>query len=83
MALGLSYSDLKKRVKGESQEPLPAITPPPRMNFIELGVESHASVPECMIEMENGSGGKLRIHLRAKTDLDLYELSRAFWSKIS
>jgi hypothetical protein len=80
-ALRLSYSDFKKRVESECQDPLPAITPPPRMKFIELGVESHVSVPECMVEMENGSGGKLRIHLRGKNNLDLYELSRAFWSK--
>jgi hypothetical protein len=33
--------------------------------------------------MEDGRSGKLQIHLRGKTDVHLYELSRAFWIKLS
>ncbi|MGD9211079.1 MAG: hypothetical protein PVI90_09885 [Desulfobacteraceae bacterium] len=53
------------------------------MNFIELGIESRPPAPECIVEMEDGSGTKMTIHLRGKTDLDLYKLSRVFWSKPS
>lgn len=80
-ALRLSYTDLKKRVKMVSKENLPTVKPQPRTKFIELGIESGSSAPECIIEMEDGSGAKMRIHLHGKTDLDLYELSRVFWSK--
>jgi hypothetical protein len=82
-ALRLSYTDLKKRVEAENKEDLPLIKRQPDMKFIELGPEKPSSIPQCTIEMENGSGAKMKIHLHGGTDPDLYELSRAFWSKQS
>mgnify|MGYP001155023009 CR=1 FL=1 len=82
-ALRLSYTDLKKRVMAQSKENLPAIKTQPDMKFIELGVEPSSSTPECIVEMEDGNGTKMRIHLRGRTDLDLCELGRTFWSKRS
>ena len=82
-APGLSYTDLKKRVMAQKKENLPATKTQPDMNFIELGVEPSSSTPECIVEMEDGNGAKMRIHLRGQTDLDLYELGRTFWSKRS
>jgi hypothetical protein len=82
-ALCLSYTDLKKRVKKQSKENFPAVKTRPHMNFIELGIESRPAAPECIVEIEDGSGAKMTIHLRGQTDLDLYELGRTFWSKRS
>jgi hypothetical protein len=82
-ALRLSYTDLKKRVMAQNKETLPVTKTQPDMKFIELGVEPSSSTPECIVEMEDGNGGKMRIHLCGQTDLDFYELSRAFWSKRS
>jgi hypothetical protein len=82
-ALRLSYTDLKKRVEAEDKEDLPLIKTQPDMKFIKLGVESPVAAPECIVEMEDGSGAKMRIHLRGRTDLDIYEISRTFWSKRS
>jgi hypothetical protein len=82
-ALRLSYTDLKKRINAESKENLPTIKTQSRMKFIELGLEKPSSIPECTVEMEDGSGAKMRIHLRGRTYLDLCELGRTFWSKRS
>jgi hypothetical protein len=82
-ALRLSYTDLKKRINAESKENLPRIKTQPRMKFIEPGLEKPSSIPECTVEMEDGNGAKMRIHLHGRTDLDLYELGRTFWSKKS
>jgi hypothetical protein len=49
--------------------------------FVELaGVESFAT-SECIVEMENDSGSKMRMHFKGKADLDLLELSKAFWKR--
>jgi len=81
--LRLNYTDLKKRVKMVNKENLPTATPQSRMKFIELGGDPGSPAPECIVEMQDGNGAKMRIHLHGKTDLDLYELSRAFWNKQS
>jgi hypothetical protein len=80
--LRINYKNLKKRVKPQIKKSLP-IVKDYRPHFIELGIEKPSSEPECTIEMEDGSGAKMKIHLRGATDLDLYELSRAFWGKQS
>lgn len=82
-ALRLSYTDLKKRVESENKENLPLIKTQPNMKFVELDLEKPVSISEYTVEMEDGSGAKMRIHLRGRTDLDLYELGRTFWNKKS
>ena len=82
-ALRLDYTALKKRVHGQNKKDLPAVKTKPSFNFIELDIEKTSSIPECTIEMEKGNGAKMKIHLRGRTDLDLYELGRAFWGKQS
>jgi hypothetical protein len=36
---------------------------------------------ECIVEMEDGRGGKMRMRFYGKTDFDLLELGKVFWSK--
>jgi hypothetical protein len=81
--LRMSYTDLNKQINAESKENLPIIKTQPRMKFIELGLEKPSSIPECTVEMEDGSDAIMRIHLHVRTDLDLYELCRAIWNKKS
>jgi hypothetical protein len=82
-ALRLDYTALKKRVHGQNKEDLPAVKAQQSFKFIELDIEKTSSTPECTIEMEKGNGAKMKIYLRGRTDLDLYELGRAFWGKQS
>ncbi len=76
-ALRLNYTALKKRIQPDecssnSKAGVPA--------FIELDLAS-SSISECIVEMEDGSGAKMRMHFRGKTDFDLLELGKAFWGK--
>ena len=77
-ALGLNYGALKKRVYPQDQ-PVDKHTP---ATFIELGFEQQpAPIAECIVEMQDGCGAKMRMHFVGKTDLDLIALGRAFWTK--
>jgi len=81
--LRLSYTDLKKRIKkmkelGSSSESenIPA--------FIQVDFPSEPTgVSECVVEMEDGNGAKMRMCFKGKTDFDLLELGRSFWRKNS
>lgn len=76
-ALRLNYSALRQRVHPDDppggKKQLPA--------FIELGIGKAPSMSECIVEMEDGRGGKMRMRFYGKTDFDLLELGKAFWSK--
>ena len=76
-ALRLNHTALKMRVCPEK-----ASTPKqPISTFIELEVPRETVMAECVIEMEDGAGGKMRMQFRGKTDFDLLELGKAFWRK--
>lgn len=78
-ALRLNYTALKKRVYPQDQ---PVKKHTPAAAFIELGFEHQAApIAECIVEMQDGCGAKMRMHFRGKTDLDLVELGKAFWTK--
>ena len=70
-ALRVNYRSLQQRIRPERKEQPPT--------FIELGFEQPSSISECIVEMEDGSGAKMRMHFRGKTDFDLLELGKAFW----
>jgi hypothetical protein len=71
-ALRLDYYDLKKRLDAVSlnQGTIPS--------FIELSPVVSGQAPECIIECENRSGAKMRIHLKGMGSPDLNILS-TFW----
>lgn len=48
--------------------------------FIELAPPASAGIPECILELEDPRGAKMRIHLKGVPDPDLTALSRSFWS---
>ena len=78
--LVVDYSALKKRVLIKKKNTAAKMSPP---GFIELNLEPPASVSECIVEMEDILGAKMRMHIRGKTDFDFLQLAKAFWSKRS
>ncbi len=76
--LVVDYSAVKKRVPIKKKSTADKRNPP---DFIELNLEPPASVSECMVEMQDPLGAKMRMHFRGKPDCDLLELAKAFWSK--
>lgn len=83
--LSLSYTDFKKHVENKIGEHSSFINDPVS-GFIECDFPSACSpvpVAECVVEMEDGSGSKMRMCFRGKTDFDLLELGKSFWMRRS
>jgi hypothetical protein len=76
--LHLNYNDLKKRISGTKSITRKKKTSP---QFVELDWPGHYPTSECVIEMENGSGAKMRMSFKGRADLDLLALGKVFWSK--
>jgi hypothetical protein len=78
-ALGVDYYSLKKR-QGErtarSRE-LPSLGELPA--FLELAAPLPETTSECILELEDGGGARMRVHLKAAAAPDLAALSRSFW----
>lgn len=55
-----------------------SINPP---DFIEVNLEPPATVSECIVEMQDRLGSKMRMHFKGQTDLDLLQLAKVFWTK--
>ena len=53
----------------------------PHSCFVELPAPQPLLTPECLVEMENRSGDKMRMHFSGGVDLDLWALSQSFWEK--
>ena len=73
-----NYTALKKRVFIKKKNTAAKMSPP---GFIELNLEPLAAASECIVEMQDILGSKMRMHFRGKTDFDLLELAKAFWRK--
>ena len=76
--LVLDYSALKKRAAIKNKNSAASMS---SAGFIEVNLEPPAAVAECIVEMQDIAGAKMRMHFRGKTDFDLLELAKAFWSK--
>ena len=76
--LVLDYNALKRRVTTRKKNMAAKMSP---ADFIELNLEPPATVSECMVEMQNTLGAKMRMHFRGKPDFDLLELAKTFWSQ--
>ena len=76
--LVLDYNALKRRVTTRNKNTAAKMGP---AGFIELNLEPPAAVSECIVEMQDNQGGKMRMHIRGKTEFDPVQLAQAFWSK--
>lgn len=93
-ALGLDYYSLKKRVEAacsrrvaegksasHSMSGLQAIPADDQAMaaFVELAAAPPGGTPECVLELEDPGGAKMRVHLKGVEAPDLAALSRSFW----
>lgn len=78
--LMLDYSALKRRALVKKKNNVTRINCP---DFIELGLEPPNAPSECLVEMEDSLGKKMRMHFKNKTDVELLELVNAFFRKSS
>jgi hypothetical protein len=78
-ALRVDYYSLKKRVQeeGARSRRLPQERSVP--TFVELAHPAEASSGECILELEDIGGAKMRVHLKGVGVPDLVALSRSFW----
>lgn len=67
--LSLDYYSLKKRLAGDRGSSA----------FVELPSPSFPMTSECVIEMEDSRGARMRVHLKGPHAPDLLPLSRLFW----
>lgn len=72
--LKVDYYALKKRVESTNRR---ACSKTPA--FVELVPPAVGSSGECVIELEDGAGASLRVHLKGYDAPDLMALSRSFW----
>ena len=73
--LRLDYYALKKRVEatGSMSDDDTVAT------FVELAPPASGGSRECILELENPGGAKMRVHLKGVEAPDLAALSRSFW----
>ena len=76
-ALMLDYYALKRRVEEAASESSGRVGRP---GFIELPATTLAVPGDCVIELENRAGSKMRIHWKGNELPDLTAICRGFWS---
>ena len=86
-ALRVDYYALKKRLEQESAGGADRSGENAAATFLELTSPTDhglAAVPvgrcECVVELEDADGAKMRIHLKGAQAPDLAALSRSFWN---
>lgn len=72
--LRLDYTRLKQRLGGSPSQR----RKPERPAFVELIGSNAATLPECVIEFESASGGKMRVQWKAAAPPDWASLLRAW-----
>jgi hypothetical protein len=84
-ALRLDYYSLKERLEqgaAPSRSVAKVVSLPP---FLELGSAGRAGAGagECILEVEDGGGAKMRVYLKGIEAPDLTALSRSLWGGAS
>ena len=80
-ALRLDYYGLKKRVEQQAVVAVNAKEAKGAARFVELAPFSSAGSCECLLELENVGGAKMRIQLKGIAMPDLAVLSQSFWNR--
>lgn len=76
--LRLNQTALKKYVQQQFPGAI-KVEPEEPPSFIALELESPLLVSECVIEMEDTTGAKMRMCLRGKTDPNIFDICKSFW----
>lgn len=74
--LSLEYTALKKRMEGQGS----CISKKEALKFVQLPMSPTSDCPECVVEVEDAQGSKLRIQLKGGATTELLALSRALWN---
>lgn len=77
-ALRIDYYGLKRRVE-EVSASASVPTGGDVTAFVELAGPLPTGPAECLVELEDDSGAKMRVHLKGAEAPDLVALSRSFW----
>ncbi len=78
-ALGLDYYSLKERAEAQDGSPSNCAAEEKVATFWELPPLQAGSTSECILELEDAEGAKMRVHLKGCPAPDLAALSRSFW----
>src|SRR4030042_3719835 len=74
--LRLNYKELKKRVEARNKK----ISGREITNqFVEVDMGELFMGVECLVEMEDEKGAKMRMHIKGRVDVE--RLAQAFWEK--
>jgi hypothetical protein len=79
-ALHLDYYSLKERVEQQSTAAADPAERAVAATFLELAPPASVGPCQCMLELEDTAGAKMRVHLTNITTPDLAALSRSFWN---
>jgi hypothetical protein len=71
---------LEERPDREAREPRPVQEGPGAGGFLEIPPLIAAPSPECVLEIEDPRGGRLRMELKGATPAHLETLARTIWS---
>ncbi len=78
--LGLDFSTLKRRLKPKrARRPRPA-RPRPKAEFIEVPQAVLPSGPVCVVEVQDGTGRRLRVEYRNVKAPEIASVARMLWS---
>ena len=78
-ALGVDYYSLQKRLEEKSDSGSPMVAAAKGATFVELAATMRTDIPECLLELEDVEGNKMRIQLKGIEAPDLAALSRRLW----
>ena len=76
--LRVDYYSLKERLKQQASSSTAQETND-IATFLELPAPARPGVSECLLELEDADGAKMRIQLKGVETPDLVALSRSFW----
>jgi hypothetical protein len=77
--LGVDYHGLKQRVEQRRSAP-PASLSAKKSEFVEVSLPPSTAPSECVIVLEDGTGARMRIHMKGCHAPDLTALGRSFWN---
>ena len=80
-ALRLDYYGLKKSVERQAVAAVHAREAKGSAGFVDLAPFSSAGSYECLLELANVGGAKMRIQLKGIAMPDLAVLSQSFWNR--
>ena len=78
-ALSLDYYKLKDRLEAATEEDS-SVTPSSARGFVEVPLSVPVAGPECVLELTDAQGARLRLELKGAAPTQIQILARTFWS---